>query len=223
MKKTIVLIASVVLGCLTGCQEQKKSVSQITGQPDIKLSAVAQFLRKDGSRYLTEQQYEVYSKPEVISITAKEPFGKITWSIQNGIYTIQKDAIGRERDKELYDLMTNKAITEGLLKIYLAGLEEVQTSAAGQESLNFDGQVYELVAQADSTVKIYQGKSSGEIDLAVSKDDKDGKVYLLHCYNYLKMKKNNGKNAFYPSKLDIYLYRTDFDKELMAQINFSLK
>lgn len=223
MKKIIVLGTALILCSLFGCQkqQQKISVSEITGQPDIELSAVAQFLRKDGSRYLTQQQLEIYSAPRAIIFTANEPYGKVVWSVQNGEYAIK----GRTRkpfDIDIVKTMTDKDIAQGLLELYLAGLGNIQPKDS-KETLNFDGQIYEFAAQSEPNVNLYRNKSTGKLDLVTSGQNNGGKVYFIHGYNYRKMRKTAGQDIFYASKVDIYLYRAGFEKELIAQISSSLK
>jgi len=218
MKKLISLFAAAILLCsLTSCQQQqKKNTENISAPADLKLSCVAEFLRSDGSRYLTEQKCEVFSNPKSITLTAKEPFGKIAWSVQNGGYSVQKPVPGEVFDKELYSLMMDKNIANGLLEIYLAGLTEKSLAKTDKELLTFQGQSYEPVAQIGK-VSLYRNQSSGKLDLVTSGSDK---LYLINGFNYQKTK---GQKGFYPSKIDIYLYRTDFDKEIAAQISCFLE
>jgi hypothetical protein len=223
MKKLLSLLALAVLVFVSaGCQEKaSKENAALAGQAELKLSCVAEFIRSDGSRYLTEQKYEVSSNPKAIVLTAKEPFGKIAWSVRNGAYTVQKGVPNKVFDKELYSLMMDKDIATGLLEIYLAGLR-APVGKAGKEPLKFQGQLYEPAAQIHNA-ELYRNQTTGKLDLVTSGRDKAGKLYLIHGYNYLKLKKIKGQDGFYPSKLDIYLYRTDFDKELIVQISCFLE
>lgn len=218
MKKLIFIFAAAILLCsLTSCQQQqKKNAGNIKAKADLKLSCVAEFLRSDGSRYLTEQKCEVSANPKAIKLTAKEPFGKIAWSVQNGVYSVQKLVPRRVFDKELYSLMMDKNIANGLLELYLAGLTEKSAAKTDKELLKFQGQSYEPAAQIDK-VSLYRNQRSGKLDLVTSGSDK---LYLISGFNYQKTK---GQKGFYPSKIDIYHYRTDFDKELVAQINCYLE
>jgi len=224
MKKLFSLFAAAILLCsLTSCQQQqKKNTGNISTQADLKLSCVAEFIRSDGSRYLTEQKHEISSNPKAIILTANEPFGKVVWSVQNGQYAVQESTTGVVYDKELYGLMTDKAIAQGLLELYLAGLTANPAAQTGKELLTFEGKTYELSAQTGSRVNIYRNQATGKIDLVTSGDKAD-KLYLLHGFNYRKMKKIDGQYGFYPSRLDIYLYHTDSNKELIAQISCSLR
>ncbi|GEM_PF-1885816 len=224
MKKLISILTAMVLLCsLTGCQQQQKNenTGNIKAKADLKTSCVAEFLRSDGSRYLTEQKCEISANPKAIVLTAKEPFGKIAWSVKNGVYSVQKPLPHKVFDKDLYSLMMDKDIAAGLLEIYLAGLRE-PVGKAGKEPLKFQGQLYEPAAQIHNA-ELYRNQATGKLDLVTSGRDKAGKLYLIHGYNYLKLKKIKGQDGFYPSKLDIYLYRTDFDKELIAQISCFLE
>jgi hypothetical protein len=219
MKKLISLFAAAVLLCsLTSCeQQQKKNAGNIGAPADLKLSCIAEFLRSNGSRYLTEQECEVSANPKSITLTAKEPFGEIAWSVRNGGYSIQKPVPGRVFDKELYSLMMDKNIANGLLELYLAGLtEKTPAKKTDKELLMFQGQLYEPAAQIGK-VSLYRNHSSGKLDLVTSGSDK---LYLISGFNYHKTR---GQKGFYPSKIDIYLYRTDFDKELVAQISCFLE
>ena len=211
------MIVAVLFFSLAGCQEQQsKKSSELERRADLKLSCVAEFLRSDGSRYLTEQRYEIFSSSKEIILTSKEPFGDVIWSVQNGGYTVQKGLPDKVFDKELYRLMMDKDIADGLLEIYIAGLFENPAAKTEKESLNFDGKIYGLVRQTGSGVNVYSNKATGKLDLVTSGRNKTGKVYLIHGFNYQKIK---GQNGFYPSRLDIYRYRADFDKELIAQID----
>ena len=219
MKKlSFFLVAAVVLSNSAGCQEKnRKDTSVIVKQAkaDLELSCVAEFLRSDGSKYLTEQKYEISSNPKAITITAKEPFGQIIWSVQNGKYIIRKNVPANVFDRELYRQIMDKNIAESLLELYLAGLNKEPVGKAGEKTLKFENQLYEPVVRTDSGVSIYRNKATGKLDLVTS--GSDGKVYFLHGFNYRKMEQK--ENAFYPSKIDIFLYHTDFDKELIAQIS----
>lgn len=218
MKKLISILAAAMLLCsLTGCQQQqKKSTGKIDTRADLKLSCVAEFLRSDGSKYLTEQKYEISANPKMIKLTAKEPFGEIAWSVRNGVYSIRKPVPHKVFDKELYGLMMDKDITAGLLELYLAGLTEKPAAKTDKELLKFQGQSYEPVAQIGK-VNLYRNQRNGKLDLVTSGSDK---LYLISGFNY---QKTRGQKEFYPSKIDIYLYHTDFDKELVAQISCFLE
>ncbi|PKL50237.1 MAG: hypothetical protein CVV39_01760 [Planctomycetes bacterium HGW-Planctomycetes-1] len=215
-KLTYILAAAVLLGGLTGCQqEQKENAGKIDAQTGLRLSCVVEFLRSDGSRYLTEQKCEVSANPKAIKLTAKEPFGEIAWSVKNGAYSVQKPLPSKVFDKDLYSLMMDKDIAAGLLELYLAGLRE-PASKAGKEILKFQGQVYEPAAKI-GRVNLYRNQRSGKLDLVTSGSDK---LYLISGFNYQKTK---GQKGFYPSKIDIYSYRSDFDKELLAQMSCFLE
>ena len=218
MKKLISILAvSALLFISAGCQEKnRKQSDNLVRKPELKLSCVAEYLRSDGSKYITEQKYEIFRNPDLITLKAKEPFGEIAWSVQNGVYTIQKGVPNKVSDKELYSLMMDKDIASGLLELYLAGMSG-EKPAIGNigKSLTFEGKLFELAAQK-SGVNLYRNKAAGKVDLAVSGINK---LYLLHGYNYQK----NGRKGLYPSKLDIYQYRTDFDKKLIAQISCFLE
>jgi hypothetical protein len=218
MKKSISILAvSALLFISVGCQEKnRKQSDNIAEKPELKLSCVAEYLRSDGSRYITEQKYEIFRNSDLIMLKAKEPFGEIAWSVHNGAYTIQKGVPNKVSSKELYSLMMDKDIAGGLLELYLAGMsgEKPAVGSAGK-SLVFEGNLFELAAQK-SGVTLYRNKGTKKVDLAVSGINK---LYLLHGYNYQK----NGRNELYPSKLDIYQYRTDFDKKLIAQISCFLE
>jgi hypothetical protein len=219
MRKLISIFAAAVLLCsLTSCQQQQKneSAGNIGAKADLKLSCVAEFLRSNGSRYLTEQKCEISANSKSITLTAKEPFGEIAWSVRNGGYSIQKGVPGRVFDKELYSMMMDNNIANGLLELYLAGLAEKSAAKTDKELLTFQGQSYEPVVQIGK-VCLYRNQRSGKLDLVTSGSDK---LYLINGFNYQKIK---GQKGFYPSKVDIYLYRTDFDKELAAQISCFLE
>jgi hypothetical protein len=218
MKKlTYILTAVILFGGLTGCQQQQKNetTGKIDTQTGLKLSCVAEFLRSDSGRYLTEQKCEISLNPKAIKLTAKEPFGEIAWSVQNGTYSVQKPLPGKVSDKEMYDLMMDREIAAGLLELYLAGLRE-PASKAGKEILKFQGQIYEPAAKI-GRVNLYRNQRSGKLDLVTSGSDK---LYLISGFNYQKTK---GQKGFYPSKIDIYSYRSDFDKTLLAQITCFLE
>jgi hypothetical protein len=217
---TALLIAISFL-VFAGCeQQQKKTTSQkILTKPDIKLSVVAQYIRSDSSKYITQQKYEIYSVPQSILINSVEPYGNVVWSVQNGIYTEPKNK--KFYDKELFGLMTNKDIAQSVLELYLAGLGKIQIQQDG-ETFEFNGQVYECVAKNEQNIKLFKNKKTGNLDLVTSGQDSSGQFFIIYGYNYEKMGKNNEKSDFYATKVDIYLYKTAFDKKLLAQLNCSL-
>jgi hypothetical protein len=136
--------------------------------------------------------------------------------VHSGVYTIQNGVPDKVSNKELYSLIMDKDIASGLLELYLAGMSGEKPAIGNiDKSLVFEGKLYELAAHK-SGVNLYYNKAAGKIDLAVSGTNK---LYLLHGYNYQK----NGQKGLYPSKLDIYQYRTDFDKKLIAQISCFLE
>jgi hypothetical protein len=214
MKKIVlILTVSALLFNCSGCQEKKRKESvNLTGKPDLKLSCVAGYLRSDGSRYITEQKYKIFASPRAIILSANEPFGEIIWSVQNGVYIVQKGGPENFFDKKLYGLIMDADIANGLLELYLQGMAGGKSAIGNAgKTLTFEGQLYELVTQ-NWGVNLYRNKSTGKVNLAVSG------TYLLYGFNYQK----NGPKGIYPSKLDIYLYHTDLDKKLAAQINCSL-
>jgi hypothetical protein len=222
MKKlNTVLVIVTLLFVFAGCeQQQKKTTSQkILTKPDIKLSVVAQYVRNDSSKYITQQKYEICSDPQAILASAVEPYGNVVWSVQAGIYTEPKNK--NFYDKELFSLMTNKDIAQSVLELYLAGLEKVRIQDIS-ETLDFNGQVYECVAKNEQNIKLFKNKKTGNLDLVTSGHESNGQFFIIYGYNYEKMGKNNEKSDFYATKVDIYLYKAAFDKKLLAQLNCSL-
>ncbi len=206
-----ILVTAGLLFSLTGCQEKvKESGTQLVRQPDLKLTSVAKFLRSDGSWYLTEQKHEVFAKPKAIELTAKEPFGQIIWTVQNGKAVVKKKPGRSVFDKELYELITNEAISKGLMELYVAGLGYSNAGSSQAEELVFEGKVYESVFAGRNGTGLYKNKSTGRKDLAVFQGKKR---YVLYGYNYLKV----GKDRYFPSKIDVYIYSDKSDRKLIAQ------
>jgi hypothetical protein len=212
MKRLLsILVAAGLLFSLIGCQEKaKESGAQLGGQPDLKLTSVAKFLRSDGSWYLTEQTHEVFAEPKAIKLTAKEPFGQIIWAVQNGKAVVEKSPGRSVFDKELYELITSEAITKGLMELYVAGLGYSDAGSSQADEFTFEGRVYESVFADRDGIELYKNKSTGRKDLAVFQGKKR---YVLYGYNYLKV----GKAGYFPSKIDVYIYSDKADKTLIAQ------
>jgi hypothetical protein len=217
MKRLLtILVTAGLLFSLTGCQEKaKESGAQLGRQPDLKLTSVAKFLRSDGSWYLTEQKHEVFAEPKAIELTAKEPFGQIIWAVQNGNAVVKKGPARSVFDKELYELITNEAITKGLMELYVAGLGDSDAGSGQAEELIFEGKVYESVFADRSGIGLYKNKSTGRKDLAVFQGKRR---YVLYGYNYLKVE----KDRYFPSKIDVYIYSDKSDRTLIAQYSCRL-
>lgn len=219
--KKITAVSLIILFAIMGCQQKQKNVSQkITVRPDIKLSVVARYIRSDQSQYITQQKYEIFSEPKAIFISSAEPYGSVQWSVQEGIYTAPNNK--KIYDNESFAVMTNKDITQGILELYLAGQNKTQTQSAN-ETLNFNGQIYECVAKNAQNVKVFRNKKTGQLDLVTAGSDSNGQFYIIFGYNIEKTGDNVGKIGFYIKKVDIYLQKSDFEKKLIAQLNCSLK
>jgi hypothetical protein len=218
-----ILIYSIVLTgicILFGCNKQQAKpqptqTTQIQVQPDIKVSAVAQYVQKDGSRYITHEKFQIFSNPQAIMLSADEPYGKVVWSIQNGIYAGSNSE--KAIDKDVFNLMTSQEVARGLMNLYLASLGKIQISETA-ETLDFDGKTYTLVAQNDPNVKFYKDKSTKNVDLVTVGQGKEG-IYLFSGYNYLKLNQKEGQQGLYPSKVDIFLYKASYDKKMLGQLN----
>ena len=213
MKKSLsFLITAALFFSLAGCERKNHtSGSNLAGQADLKLACTTEFLRGDGSSYLTKQEHEVFAKPKAIRLTAKEPFGEIIWAVRNGRLVIEKSPKGDVFDEELYKLMTDEAICKALLELYLAELKPSDTgSTEPTDGFAFEGKVYEPVFSDQGGIKLYKDKSTGRRDLVISQNKKR---YILFGYNYLKLK----EGRYFPSKIDVYIYNEGSDKKLIAQ------
>jgi hypothetical protein len=229
--KNILISAIVLTGIITlfGCekQQQKKTAAASKGTeikvaPDLKLSAVAQYLQNDGGWYITQLQFDVFSNPQAILLSANEPYGKVVWSVENGIYTGAESKASRAIDKDVFALMTSKDIAQGLMELYLATLNKIQISDSN-EILNFNGKSYECVAKSGENLKLYRNKSTQTVDLVTAGKDPNGGTYLIFGYNFEKIIENGQQKGLYPSKVDIYLYKAAYDKKLIGQLKSSLK
>jgi hypothetical protein len=213
MKKLLsFLVAAGLFFNMAGCEKKNQTDgSNLAGQADLKLSCITEFLRGDGSSYLTKQEHEVFAKPKTIRLTAKEPFGEIIWTVRNDRLVIEKSPKGGVFDEELFKLMTDETICKALLELYLAELKTSNTSSTSQtDSLTFEGKIYEPVFSDRSGIALYKNKSTGRKDLVISQNKQR---YMLFGYNYLKLK----EGRHFPSKIDIYIYNEGTDKKLIAQ------
>ncbi|MBN1787646.1 MAG: hypothetical protein JW806_04555 [Sedimentisphaerales bacterium] len=211
MKRSFYILVALCLLSLAGCREEaKKDDAQIEVQPDIKLASVAKFLQDDGSWYLTEQEYEVFAKTKSITLTAREPYGQIVWVVQNGKASVQKKPWRGIFDKELFELITNEAISKGLLELFTAGLGHTYTSSDQGQNFTFEGRIYESAFDDGNGTILYKDKSTGRKDLVVF----DGKKrHILYGYNYLK----TAKDRYFPSKIDVYVCEDKSGRLLIAQ------
>ncbi len=228
MRKIYPIIVITSVFCLfTGCKEQQKKSSdairtseqQVSNQPEVAFSAVAQYVRDDGSRYITHQDIEVSANPPAIVITASEPFGTVRWAVQNNIYKAAKNKSNFNFDKELYSIMTNEDIIRGLMDLYCAGLNGIELKDLN-ETFDFNGQMYDLVAKNAQNVKVYRNQKTKMPDLVIAGSTGQ---YLLYGYNYQKISKTDESEKFYPAKTDIYLYKSVNDKKLLITISCVLK
>jgi hypothetical protein len=218
--KKITAVSALILFIFMGCQQkQKNSPQKITAKPDIQLSVVAQYIRSDASRYITQQKYEIFSQPKAIFVSAAEPYGTVQWSVQNGIYTPPNNK--KIYDKETSAIMLDKDIAQGILELYLAGLKKVQIQETA-ETFNFNGQIYECVAKNEQNVKLFRNKKTGELDLVTAGNAANGQFYIIFGYNSEKTGKSTAQDEFYAKKVDIYLQTSTLDKKLIAQLNCSL-
>jgi hypothetical protein len=218
MKKLLsFLVTTGLFFSLAGCQEgnHEDSGKLGGGQTDLKLASVAKFLRSDGSWYLTEQRHEIFAEPKAIRLTAKESFGEIIWTVQNGQSVIKKNPRTNVFDEELFKLMTDETISRGLLELYLAELESSNVGSGQIDSFTFEGKVYEPVFSDRGGIELYKDKSTGRKDLVIFQGKKR---YVLYGYNYLKLE----KDRYFPSKIDIYIYNDKSDRKLIAQFTCRL-
>jgi len=214
---SVIIIASLAFSFLTGCQLQKRVKAVITGQPDLRLSAIAQYVQQDGSRYLTRQQYDIYASPKAMIVASYEPVGDIILTLQNAQADVFAGKPKRRFDKQIYDLITNPQIAQAILELQLVSMQGTKPTGAPteNETINFDGRLYELVYITDS-MKLYKNKSTGMINLVISTTNNTGNL-VFYGYNYQTIVQQ--KNL-YASKIDIYSYPTSLDKKLIAQIEF---
>ncbi|HAL45092.1 MAG: hypothetical protein A2Y12_20140 [Planctomycetes bacterium GWF2_42_9] len=220
--KNLLIYSIVITGIFTilGCNKQQAKkqpvqAAQIQVQPDIKVLAVAQYVQKEGSRYITHQHFQIFSAPQAIMLSADEPYGRVVWSIENGVFNATKSE--KAIDKDVFNLMTSEEVAQGLMNLYLASLGKIQIAETA-ETLDFDGKIYTLVAQNGQNVKFYKNKSTKYVDLVTVGQNKEG-IYLFSGYNYLKLNQKEGQEAVYPSKVDIFLYRASYDKKMLGTMN----
>jgi hypothetical protein len=211
MKKLLFLFVAAGLLCgLAGCQEKnlKDSDKETVSRADLKFNCVVKFLRPDESWYLTEQSGELFFEPALMKVTANEPSGRVVWLVNNGQVVVRtKPKV--ISDKEIFDLMTDDAICRAMLGLYLAEMKASKSGGKQGENFTFEGQVYDFVRSAGKGINLYK-KDSGRTDLAVAQGKKR---YVLNAYNHLKVE----ENGYFPSKIDIYAYDTDREKQLIAQ------
>jgi hypothetical protein len=170
---------------------------------------MAEFLRSDGSSYLTKQEHEIFAKPKAIRLTAKEPFGEIIWTVRDGRLSIEKKPEVSVFDEGLFKLMTDESVCKAMLELYLAELKTPNPRSTSQtDSITFEGKVYEPVFLDQGGIELYKNKSTGRKDLVISQNKKQ---YVLFGYNYLKLK----EDRYFPSKIDVYTYSKGSDKRLI--------
>jgi hypothetical protein len=213
MKTSLLFLATTSLFfTLAGCEEKTRTDgSNLAGQSDLKLACTAIFLLSDGSSYLTRQEHEIFAKPKAIRLAAKEPFGVIVWTVQNGRLIVEEKPGGSVFDEGLFKAMTDESVCKAMLELYLAELKTSDTYSTSQtDGITFEGKVYGTVFSDKSGISLYEDRSTGRKDLVISQNKKR---YILLGYNYLKLK----EDSYFPSKIDVYTYNEGSDKKLIAQ------
>lgn len=211
MKKAFsFLVAAAMLFSLAGCEgNNRKAGNTLSGKADVTLSCVGKFLVSDGSWYLTEQKHEIYTASDAMRLTADEPCGQIVLIVQDGKLDIKKKAKTGVPDKDMLALMTDEGICKGLLGLYLAEIKP-QSGSSQNGDIVFSGQAYSLLGSDNKTVELYKNKATKKNNLVISQSKKR---YLLFGYNYLELE----TGGYIPSKIDIYLYNSELDKQLISQ------
>ncbi|MHC4755299.1 MAG: hypothetical protein ACYTBP_09160 [Planctomycetota bacterium] len=178
------------------------------------LDAVVTIYSRDGSHYLTEQQYEVYPWAESIVVTAPEPSGNIVWRLNGGNYTV---VAGAKKISGLDMGLSKRDFAETVRDVTISAVRLLDKSYRFVESsgpVKAEGKWYipitrhavsaaEGVEKADSrwsNVIFYQRKNGSKIDMIWYADEVTNQYFMVRGYDYRKL----GSGASVPGKIEIY-------------------
>jgi hypothetical protein len=181
----------------------------------LRADCVFTFYDSDGSRYMTEQCYEIYPWSNSIRIFAEEPRGKFVCQLSEGVFSVSK---GPEQVRALRTAVVNRYFAEAILNITTAPVRFLDKSVEFTKELQpvkIKGQWYYPIRQtirlasselgvsqlAKTKAVFYQNRDSSLVDL-LWLGDVDGETFLaVRGYDYHEVRKNS---VWLPAKIEIF-------------------
>jgi len=218
MKNELLLgiVSFVLIGLMVaGCNETERNETEVASeeiaiaQPGgeyISAGCVATFFNSDGSRYITNQQHNIYPVAQKISVSSTEPAGDFSCQFsQSGfIVSSSPNVLGSSRVIPGHTL--DRDMTQLVLAAFSAGSGLLDGLTELGEPEKISGQLYQplqsrIYCHEQICLTFYRNINSRVIDVVRFKDSNSARYLFCRSFNYQKI---SGLARPVPTKIDIF-------------------
>lgn len=149
-----------------------------TKTKELRLDSVVTLYQPDGSRYLSEQSYEIYPWSNSIRVSAREPQGQLLWQLSNGRFDSLQ---GGGRLAEMPQQLTSRDLAEAVLSVVTSPARLLDKSAEFTRKgtpVKLQGQWYQPIERQPKS-GILSGTSPGEATFYQNRDNS-----LIEMFRY---------------------------------------
>lgn len=178
---------------------------------EIRLASVVTLYQPDGSRYLSEQTYEVYPWSNSLQLLAREPDGALLWRFSNG----QLESLeGSGRIAEMPRELASRDLAEAVLSIVAVPARLLDRSAQFTPKgspVKVQGQWHQPIERTPTSgivtgpnpgpATFYQNRDSALIDMLQFTSVAMGKTLTIRGYDYEEMAKGG---PLVPARIEIF-------------------
>jgi hypothetical protein len=178
---------------------------------EVRLASVVTLYQADGSRYLSEQTYEVYPWSNSIQVLAAEPEGPSLWRLSNGRLEVIE---GSGRIAEMPNEVSSRDLAEAVLSIVTAPARLPDNSAQFTPKgspVKVQGQWHQPIARTPKPgilsgpllipAVFYQNRDNSLIDMLQFSSAATGKTLTVRGYDYDEIVKGG---PLVPARIEIF-------------------
>ncbi len=182
-----------------------------TKMKEVRLTSVVTLYQPDGSRYLSEQSYEVYPWSNSIQISAREPEGQLLWQLSGRQFTALQ---GADRIEELSRELSSCDLAQAVLSIVTAPARFLDVSAQFTKkgsAVKVQGQWHQpiertpksglLTGPSVTPAIFYQNTDSSLIDMLQFSSAATSKTLTVRGYDYREVARGG---PVVPGRIEIF-------------------
>lgn len=219
MKLKSIILSGVIIAVLmasAGCEpliKRKKDAALLSEEAfsgqHISGNCLVTSYDDEGKKYFTNQNHDIYGRPETIIVTGQEPEGSIRWTLSGNQYEVVGDI------NKNY-VLCNRQIATAVLSLHLASIGVLRDlSGVELAPVRLEGKWYYPLkvtpkAANQDQVTLFRGSDKRKIDRVTVMDTTSGKTFTAIGYD-LRLLRKEGVSI--PGKIDIFNTGKDGESE----------
>lgn len=182
-----------------------------TKTKELRLDSVVALYQPDGSRYLSEQSYDIYPWSNSIRVSAREPQGRLVWQLSNGRFdTLQ----GGGRLAEMPQQLTSRDLVEAVLSVVTAPARLLDNSVEFTKKgspVKLQGRWYQPIERQPKSgilsgarlgeATLYQNRDNSLIEILQYGSTQTGRTLTVRGYDYDRIDKGG---PVVPGRIEIF-------------------